>query len=61
MQSEAHKRATKKYVKKAYDHILVRVRKDTFPNKSDIEYAALCSGESINGFIFNAIKRRCEE
>lgn len=54
--SKAQARALAKYVKKAYDTILIRLRKDSKYNGDFIKSYADSRGESINGFIARAIR-----
>lgn len=59
MVSEAQKRATSKFESKAYDKILLRIRKDR-PDESglsreSIQAAADAEGLSINSYILKAI------
>lgn len=57
-QSKAHIQATTRYEKKAYDKILVRLRKDTEPTRESVQRAADQVGESVNEYVINAIKAR---
>ena len=59
-QSKAQAAATQRFEKKAYDKVMLRLRKDTFPNLDDVKAAADAAGESINGYVTNAIKERME-
>lgn len=52
--SKAQMAATAKYEAKAYDKILVRLPKGT---KAEIEAAAAPSGQSVNGFICEAVNK----
>ena len=56
--SEAQNKATQKYQKKAYENINFRLRKGETPTKEDISAAADAVGESVNGYIKEAIKQR---
>ena len=56
--SDAQKKATAKYMKKAYEEIKVRVKRGT---KAKIEDAAKASDSSINAYIKDAVKRRILE
>ena len=55
--SEARHRANEKYNAKAYDEIKVRVPKG---EKEAIAAAAKQSGESVNAFIYNAVRERMQ-
>lgn len=55
MVSEAQKKATYKWESKAYDKVLVRLPKG---KKEEIQNACLLTGESLNGFIAQAIEDR---
>lgn len=59
-QSKAHQAATQRYEAKAYDKILLRIRKDTEPTRDTITEAATRSGMSLNAFILEAIKEKLE-
>ena len=52
--SKAQMAATAKYEAKAYDKILIRLPKGT---KAEIEAAAAPSGQSVNGFICEAVHK----
>lgn len=54
-QSKAHIAATGRFEKKAYDKILLRVRKDADINGDIIRRHAESRGESINGFLLRAV------
>lgn len=60
-QSKAHIKATIRYESKAYDKILVRVRKDGDLTRDMIALSAQAHGESMNEFILNAIRARMDE
>lgn len=55
--SKAQKEATKRFEEKNYDKVLLRLRKDDL-SKEQIQNAAEKCGESINGYVVNAIKMR---
>jgi len=55
--SEAQKRATMKYMAKAYDRIELKVPKG---KKEVIQDCASAIGESLNGFVNTAIDERME-
>lgn len=54
-QSKAHMAATSRYEQKAYDKILLRLRKDAEVNGSSVKAHAEARGESMQGFIVRAI------
>ena len=56
--SAAAIRATGKYEAKAYDKVLLRLRKDTEPTRETIQKAADEAGMSLNGFIVQAITEK---
>lgn len=58
MVSEAQKRATTKFESKAYDKILLRLRKDGFTNKELIQLAADIKAKSVNSYIIEAIEEK---
>lgn len=60
MQSEAHIAATGRYEKKAYDKILLRLRKDAALNGDTIRAYAERKGESVNSFILRAVAEAIE-
>lgn len=55
--SDARKRANTKYAKKAYETILLRVKKG---QKDEIKAIAEQNGESLNGFILDATMKKIE-
>lgn len=59
--TEAHIRATTKYESKAYDKILLRLRKDSDINKDAIQAAADRAGQSLNSFILKAVEEKIKE
>ena len=54
----AHIRATTKYEAKAYDKILLRIRKDGELTKDTIQMAADQAGQSLNSYILEALKEK---
>lgn len=60
-QSRAHIEATTRYEHKTYDKITVRLRKDGELTRDQIAAAAAASGESLNEYIINAVKKRLDE
>lgn len=60
MVTKAQAAATQRFEKKVYDKFYIRLRKDTFPNLDDVKAAADAVGESVNGYVTNAIKERME-
>ena len=54
-QSRAHIAATERYNKKAYDRILLKLRKDADINGDAIHAHAEAQGESLNGFLLRAV------
>lgn len=54
----AHIRATIKYEAKAYDKILLRIRKDGELTKDTIQMAADQAGQSLNSYILDALKEK---
>jgi len=58
MVSKAHIKATTKYEAKAYDKVLLRIRKDGELTREDIQQAATAAGESLNEYILNSIRER---
>lgn len=53
-------KAHTKYESKSYDKILVRLRKDADLTRQDIQTAADAAGESVNGYILEAVRQRIE-
>ena len=60
MKSEAKKRADQKWDAKAYDKVLLRLRKDTEPTRDTITRAAEGAGMSLNAFIVEAIREKID-
>lgn len=60
MVSDSQKKATRKYEKKAYDKILIRIRKDTEPTRATISQAATVCGMSLNEYIMQAIEEKMQ-
>ena len=60
MKSEAKKRADQKWDAKAYDKVLLRLRKDTEPTRDTITRAADGAGMSLNAFIVEAIREKID-
>ena len=58
--SEAKARADAKWEKKAYDKILLRIRKDADMNRDFFQEYAASKGESLNGFFLRAAKEAIE-
>ena len=56
--SEAQKRATMKYMAKAYDRIELKVPKG---RKAELQEHAAAQGESLNGFVNRAIDNQLEQ
>lgn len=55
--TKAHIKATGKYEAKAYDKVLLRIRKDDPElNKAAIERVAAAHGQSLNSYIMQAIR-----
>lgn len=59
-QTRAHIQATTRYETKAYDKILLRVRKDSNRTREDIQIAANAAGESLNEYILKAVDMRMQ-
>ena len=59
-QSTAHKAATRRFEQKAYDKVLLRLRKDTEPTRDTITRAAEGAGMSLNAFIVEAIREKID-
>ena len=57
-QSAAHKKATQRYETKAYDKVLLRLRKDTEPTRETITSKATAKGMSLNAYIIEAITEK---
>lgn len=56
--TDAQKRANNKFEAKAYDKILIRIRKDGNRTRKEIQRAADAKGESLNQYILNAVYMR---
>jgi hypothetical protein len=62
--SKAHIKATTKYESKAYDKILIRIRKENDPSglsRESIQQAADKDGKSLNGYILQAVKEKMNQ
>ena len=59
-QSKAQAAATQRFEKKAYDKVMLRLRKDSHPNLDDLKAASDAIGESVNGYIKKAIQMRID-
>lgn len=59
-QTKAHVAATNRFNQKAYDNILLRVRKDSPLNGVAIRAYAKSRGESLNSFLLRAIMETIE-
>jgi len=60
MKSDAQKKASGKWESKAYDKILLRIRKDTEPTRETITAAATAAGMSLNAYIMQAIQEKMD-
>ena len=60
MKSEAKRKADQKWDAKAYDKVLLRLRKDTEPTRDTITRAAECAGMSLNAFIVEAVREKID-
>ncbi len=56
----ARTRASNKWNAKAYDRVNLILKKEASPTKEEIQAAADASGESLNGYIGEAIRQRLE-
>lgn len=54
------KEVRQRYEAKVYDKVLLRLRKDTDVDKDIIQAAADRAGESLNGYIVQAVRERME-
>ena len=54
----AQQRAVHKYVKNNYDRLELSVPKG---EKEEIQQAAKLAGQSVNAYVFDAVKRRMEQ
>ena len=59
-ETEAQKRAHAKYQSKAYDKILLRIRKDTEPTRETITQKAEAAEMSLNAYIVEAIREKID-
>ncbi len=59
--TKAHMKATQKWEAQAYDKILLRIRKDGETNKEAIQAAADQAGQSLNGYILEAVKEKMQK
>lgn len=49
-----------RYIGKVYDRVNLVLKKETSTSKAAVEAAADAQGESLNGYITEAIRRRME-
>lgn len=56
----ARTRANNKWNAKAYDRVNLILKKEASPTKEEIQAAADANGESLNGYIVEAIRQRLE-
>lgn len=59
-QTKAHIAATNRYNQKAYDRLLLKIRKDAAINSDVIRAHAESRGESVNGFLLRAVTETIE-
>lgn len=59
--TRAHIKATTKYEAKAYDKILLRLRKDSDITRETITAAAEAAGQSVNAYILEAIRDKLKD
>lgn len=60
MPTPAQVRAQTKWEAKAYDKILLRIRKDGELTRDEIQKAADDSGKSLNSFILDAVQEKIQ-
>lgn len=58
--TQAQNKATQRYVKKSYDVLTIRTRKDDEINKAVITESANKVNESVNEYVVKAVKQRIE-
>lgn len=58
--TQAQNKATQRYVKKSYDVLTIRTRKDDEINKAVITESANKANESVNEYVIKAVKQRIE-
>lgn len=61
MPTPAQVRAQTKWEAKAYDKILLRIRKDGELTRDEIQKAADVSGKSLNSFILDAVQEKIKK
>lgn len=49
-----------RYEAKVYDKVLLRMRKDSDTSKDAVQSAATASGQSLQGYILQAVRERME-
>lgn len=59
--TDAQKRATAKYERKAYSKVLLRLRNDREPTRESITACAQACGESMQEYIIKAVIARMEK
>ncbi len=60
MVSKAQIKSTTKYEHNTYDKITLRLRRDAETTRNTVQAAADEAGESLNGYILEAVRRRME-
>lgn len=60
MQSESQKKATQNFERRAYDKVLLRIRKDGDLTRENIAQAAEACGMSLNAFILEAVREKIQ-
>lgn len=60
MVSKAQIKSTTKYEHNTYDKITLRLRRDVETTRNTVQAAADEAGESLNGYILEAVRRRME-
>ena len=58
--SKAHIRATTKFEHNTYDKVTLRLRRDADLTREKVQEAADAAGESLNGYVVEAVRRRME-
>lgn len=56
----AQNKASQRYQRAAYDCINLRLRKDAEPTRETVAAAAEAAGESVQGYILQAIRQRLQ-
>lgn len=58
--SKVSNEVRQRYESKVYDKVLLRMRKDSETSKDAVQGAAAAAGQSLQGYILQAVRERME-